>query len=165
MPCGKAKKKKRRIGVSGSGSVVSSRRQLGGNGPELMPPDCHLFAYHKYALNMHVALTGISKPGDPEYSQAFRMGTRAALESAFERTWEVSPTLEEVHRDCFRFLDGLDTVIAAKGGVVDEVKRSGRRARPKKYKKFDPASSKKTFVHHPDCNAAVAKQEAKWAAY
>ena len=136
-----------------------------GNGPELMPLDNDLFAYFSHALNQHVALTGISKPGDPEYDKVFRVGNRPDLESAFERTWEVSPTLDEVARDSLRFLKGLDAVIKAKGGVVQEVQRRGRRARPRKYKKFDPSKAKKAFVHHPDCDAAIAKQEAVWSTY
>ena len=56
-------------------------------------------------------------------------------------------------------------MIKAKGGVVQKVQRSGRRARPQKYKKFDPAKAKKPFVHHPDCDNAIAKQDALWLTY
>jgi len=60
----------------------------------------------------------------------------------------------------------LDAVAKAKGGIVQEVQRSGRRARPQKHKKVDPAcNTKKPFVHHPDCDAAIAKREAVWSTY
>ena len=67
-----------------------------------------------------------------------------------------------VAKDILRFPDALAAVIAAKGAVVADVNRRGRRKRAKPYQKGAPEKSPE-FVPHPDCAAAVVKRDAVWA--
>ena len=70
--------------------------------------------------------------------------------------------MKRIVDDILRFPDAFTAVIAAKGAVVADVKRRGRRKRAKHYQKGAHEKSPE-FVPHHDCAAAVAKHDAVWA--
>ena len=124
-----------------AGSLVGCR-------PELMPLDSHLNADHEIGILHHVGLTSNLDNDDP---CKFKMGTPTEVGDTMDRTWQVFPTDERVVQDILKFPRALDKIIEFEGGVIPELTRlSGRR----KELRLPP--------HHPDCNAAVQKREAKW---
>ena len=113
-------------------------------------------------MDMNCAISSILVPGDVGFDLKFKIGNITELKSAAARTWAHHPTLKRIVEDILRFPAALVAVITAKGAVVADVKRRGRRKHAKHYQNGAPEKSPE-FVTHPDCAAAVAKLDAVWA--
>ena len=110
---------------------------------------------------MNCAISSILVPGDVEFDLKFNIDNITELKSAAARTWVHYPTLKCIVKDILHFPAALAAVISAKGAVVADVKRRGRRKRDKHNQEGAPEKSPE-FVPHPDCAAAVAKRDAVW---
>ena len=113
-------------------------------------------------MDMNCAISSILVPGDVGFDLKFKIGNITELKSAAARTWAHYPTSKRIIEDILRFPAALAAVIAAKGVVVADFKRIGRRKRAKHYQKESPENSPE-FVPHPNCAADVAKRDAVWA--
>ena len=97
-------------------------------------------------MRNHCVHTSIYKDvnGKPD-PRRFKMGTQAELSDALQRTWQSHPTPERIVEDIMRMPATIKAIIKCQGGVLDDVKRKGRRKE----------RAKRPFVPHPDCNEAM----------
>ena len=144
----------RQVCIPGARKTGSYDGKLVGNSPELMPLDSNLFADFVCAIKQHVALTAEYANDDP---RKFNLGSPNNTWDAMVQTWngdnELSahPTSARIVHDVFRLPASVDRIIAAKGVVVPDLdNRKGARATV-------------NFIHHADCNAAVAARDKKYS--
>ena len=140
------------LGDTAKGSIYN----LLGNGNGTVPGDSpstsicddNCFGEHKRSRGEHVTATFDLPQGDPK---KFSMATPSLALKTFQRVWQVAPSDERI----FQCVDGIPTkiqdILDVKGGVVEKVRRRGKRAKNATQRAM-----------HPDAMMAMAASEAKW---
>ena len=99
-----------------------------GNSPEFMPLDTHLNQDLHSSHDYHATLTQYLKDDDP---RKFDGSTHKRLSHSYHRLYHpetgVAPTSSRIIQDVTRVLSSLQKVLDAKGCIIDETVRTGRR--------------------------------------
>jgi len=95
-----------------------------GNRPEWMPLDTYLNRdIHEGVLD----LAGHTKRYDDKDERKFRLDTPKHLQRSYERAWEGCPSDERIRQDVKKWEDWVAAVHLARGVVLKNVARDGRR--------------------------------------
>ena len=96
-----------------------------GNSPEFQPCDSNLFSDFERQIMVHRALT---YHYDNDDVRKFKCGTPTDMASTMVRAWSMLPP-HRIVQDCNRWVTAYQTVLEAKGCIVEELNpRHGRRA-------------------------------------